>query len=103
MAYSDDFRWLVLSDLKAGSTIRAVADKFKVSTYTVQSWKRQLKRKVRIVYPTKIDLALLYQDVTNYPNDFQQERAIRFNCSDRAIGKTLKRLQITHKKAIKTP
>ena len=47
----------------------------------------------------KIDLEQLAQDVMDYPDAFQRERAVRFNCSDRAISKTLKRLNVTRKKS----
>jgi hypothetical protein len=38
-----------------------------------------------------------------YPDDYQHERAVRFNCSQRAIGIALKRIGITQKKDLNSP
>ncbi|WP_245911189.1 hypothetical protein, partial [Neisseria iguanae] len=32
------------------------------------------------------DTALQRQDAEQYPDDYQRERAVRFNCTQRAIG-----------------
>lgn len=55
------------------------------------------------VRTNKINDELLRKDVEQYPDDFQRERAVRFNCTQRAIGLALKRLQITQKKTLKHP
>ena len=60
---------------------------------------KQPERKVRASRTYKIDLEQLAQDVMDYPDAFQRERAVRFNCSDRAISKALKRLKVTRKKS----
>lgn len=63
------------------------------------NWKANPDRKVRTSYTSKIDLEKLRQDVLDYPDAYQRERATRFNCTDRAIAKALKRLKLTRKKS----
>ncbi|WP_072577700.1 IS630 transposase-related protein [Suttonella ornithocola] len=50
--------------------------------------------------PSKIDDEALLKDIEQYPDDYQWERARRFNCSQSAICYALKRLKITHKKRL---
>ena len=45
----------------------------------------------------------LRQDVAAYPDHYQRERAVRFNCTQRAIGIALGRLKITQKKDFEAP
>lgn len=99
MTYSSKIRNVVLKQLQEGKSIRAVAKEHQISTRTVQNWKKDptIKR-TRNKKPTKIDDALLRKDVEMYPDAYQHERAVRFNCSARAIGIALKRLGITQKK-----
>ncbi|WP_249023999.1 IS630 transposase-related protein [Suttonella ornithocola] len=42
----------------------------------------------------------MLKDIEQYPDDYQWERARRFNCSQSAICYALKRLKITHKKRL---
>lgn len=98
MAYSNDFRQQVLRQLQEGKTYRQLSIEYNISTRTIQNWRDNPNRKVRTSYTRKIDLEQLRQDVKDYPDAFQRERAVRFNCSDRAISKALKRLHLTRKK-----
>lgn len=102
MAYSQDYRQMVLDKLSSGQTVRSIANELNISTQTVQRWKSNSARKQRLFKPYKIDNNALRRDVEMYPDDYQHERAIRFNCSQRAIGMALKRLAITQKKASKS-
>lgn len=99
MAYSNDFRQQVLKRLKEGETYRQLAIEYNISTRTIQNWRDKPERTVRTSYTCKINLDDLAQDVKNHPDAYQRERAIRFNCSDRAISKALKRLNLTRKKS----
>ncbi|STZ04590.1 Transposase [Moraxella equi] len=99
MAYSDDFRQQVLRQLNCGKTYRQLAEEYNISTRTILNWKANPDRKVRTSYTSKIDLEKLRQDVLDYPDAYQRERATRFNCTDRAIAKALKRLKLTRKKS----
>lgn len=99
MAYSKDFRQQVLGQLAQGKTYRQLACEYNISTRTILNWTKQPERKVRTAYFCKISLDDLAQDVKDYPDAYQRERAYRFNCTDRAIAKALKRLNITRKKS----
>ncbi|ULJ61929.1 IS630 transposase-related protein [Wielerella bovis] len=98
MAYSQDYRQMILTKLKSGQTYRELSLEFGISTRTIQNWRDKPERTVRTSYTHKIDLEQLAQDVKDYPDAFQRERAVRFNCTDRAIAKALKRLKLTRKK-----
>ena len=52
---------------------------------------------------TKIDMQVLAQDVHDSPDDYQWERAARFNVTQPAITKALKRLNISYKKTRQHP
>jgi transposase len=103
MAYPLNYRKLVLAKLEAGATYRALRDEFNISTKTILSWKKDIHRKLKAAKPTKIDNDKLREDVAMYPDDYHHERAMRFNCTPRAIGYALKRLNITQKKDLSAP
>ena len=103
MTYSIQFRKKVLSKLDKGESIRQVAAQFEISPTTILSWKKQLAPKAtRNRKSIKIDDEALKRDVEQYPDDYQFERAKRFNCSPWAIGKALRRVGISQKK-VNTP
>lgn len=101
MTYSTDIRELVLKKHSEGSSIRKLAKEFEMSPQTIQLWKKDLDTKAYKRKPSKIDDERLREDVEEYPDAYQHERAARFNCSQRAIGKALKRIGITQKKESK--
>lgn len=103
MAYSLDYRRLILSKLESGASYRALARDYNLSKTTIQKWKKDINRKLRLSKPLKIDNDKLREDVAMYPDDYQHERAVRFNCSQRAIGIALKRIGITQKKDLNSP
>lgn len=103
MAYSPDYRELIVSKLNEGATYRALERDYKLSRTTILKWKKDISRKLRVAKPTKIDNEKLKEDVALYPDDYQYERAVRFNCSQRAIGIALKRIGITQKKDLNSP
>lgn len=103
MAYSHDYRQIILDKLAHGYSIRAVANEFNLSTNTVQAWKKDVTRKKRQSKPTKIKDELLIADVKQYPDAYHHERAIRLNCSKSGIAVALKRLGLTQKKESKSP
>lgn len=98
MAYSQDYRQMILSKLESGATYRALESEYSISKTTIQNWKKRPERKVVKTRKSKIDMDALRQDVEKYPDHYQRERAIRFNCTQRAIGIALQRLKITQKK-----
>ena len=101
MAYSKDYRQMILKKLEDGHTYRQLALEYQISTSTIQSWCKNIDGVERQFKPTKIDNKTLILDVELHPDDYHYERARRFNCSDRGISKALKRLGITQKKDIK--
>ena len=103
MAYSPDYRELIVSKLNEGATYRALERDYKLRRTTILKWKKDISRKLRVAKPTKIDNEKLKEDVELYPDDYQYERAVRFNCSQRAIGIALKRIGITQKKDLNSP
>ena len=103
MAYSKDYRQMILSKLDEGYSFRELAEEYQISPTSIQNWKKRLERKQCKRVPSKIDNDALIADVKAYPDDYHYERARRFNCSDRGIGKALKRIGITQKKDTKTP
>ena len=89
--------------LEQGMSIRTLADKYDLSPTTIQRWKKCLEPKSNYIRkPFKIADDALRKDVEAYPDDYQYERAQRFNCTDTAIRKALKRLGITQKKDTQT-
>lgn len=102
MAYSQDYRQMILSKLEAGASHRVLAHEYNISKTTIQNWKKQPKRKVVTTRKLKKDMDAPRQDVETHTDHHQRERAVRFNCTQRAIGIALQRLKITQKKDIET-
>lgn len=99
MSYSEHFRRKVLAKLEEGKSIRAVALQFEIDKNTIVEWKKRIEiKRTRPRKPTKIDDDALRADVEKYPDDYQYERAARFNCGTSSIGDALRRLGITVKK-----
>ena len=100
MAYTNDFIQRVLKVQKDRNlSHRKTANLFQIATTTLANWKKGLfpegKRNRK---PTKIHDDKLYQDIKDYPDAFQHERADRLKVSTRGISSALKRLGITRKK-----
>ncbi|SUO95931.1 IS630 transposase-related protein [Suttonella ornithocola] len=98
MAYSSDYRQMILTKLKEGASFRELAEEYQLSPTTIQRWKKNPERKKRVFKPLKIDNELLKADVKAYPDDYQWERAQRFGCSQKSISRALKRIGMTLKK-----
>ena len=47
MAYSKDYRQMILAKLESGETYRALSLEFGISKTTILNWKKQPERKVR--------------------------------------------------------
>ena len=98
MAYSEDYRHMILSKLEEGDSFRELAAEYQLSPATIQRWKKNSKRKQRVFLPLKIDNQKLIEDVATYPDSYHHERAIRLSYSPRGIGMALKSLGISQKK-----
>ncbi len=104
MTYPIHYRKKILAKLEQGMTFQEAAAKFELSPTTIQRWKKRLEPKTTHDYkPRKIHDELILQDLKDYPNDYQFERAIRLGCSKSGIQKALKRLGINPKKNTKAP
>lgn len=100
MTYSIDFRRKVLSIKEREQlSFEAIAERFEVGKASVLRWSKDIEvRRSRQKPATKIDMEKLKQDVEQYPEAYQYERAQRFGVSQRGIGYALKRLRISRKK-----
>jgi hypothetical protein len=67
-------------------------------------WLVELEQKKKRNKPaTKINMVLLQEDVANYPDSFQYERAQRLGVSTSGIRLALLRLKISYKKNRESP
>lgn len=105
MTYSLDFRRKVLSIReKEGLTISEVASRFDVSIASVTRWvKSPVPRLGRNKPSTKIDMQALADDIHQYPDAYQKERAERLGVSQQGIYCALGRLGVTYKKNTTSP
>ena len=104
MTHSVEFRRRVLQVRgRDGLSFAQVSDRFSVGIASVKRWSKRLepkpyeRRKIR-----KIDPEHLTQDVRDYPDAYQYERAARFGVTPKAIWQALKKLNITYKKSTAT-
>jgi len=100
MTYSLDFRQKVFAyKTKKGLTFEQTSDHFDIGLRTLFRWQRSIEPCLNRNKPaTKIDMEVLTADIQKSPDDYQWERAIRFNVTQPAITKALKRLNISYKK-----
>ena len=105
MTYSLDFRRKVLSvRKKEGLTIAEVAARFCVGVASVTRWIKNPEPKTTRNKPaTRIDMAALAQDVLDYPDAYQYERAKRLGVSEKGIGHALRRMGLSYKKNTASP
>ena len=100
MTYSIDFRKKVL-DIKEKESLsfRKTAIRFGISVTTLLHWVKKIELKTtRKKSATKINMDALKQDIEQYPDAYQFERANRLSVSKSCIYYALKRLNITYKK-----
>ena len=104
MSYDVKYRRRAIEYWRDGHSKRETADVFKVSHFTLQKWKSQLKEtgnlepKKRKETWRKIEPSKLKEYVEQHPDDYLSEIAKEFGCSDVAVIKALRRLKITRKK-----
>lgn len=85
--------------LRKSLSIRKVSEKYNISTRTIQNWEQgKLPGGKRNKPNTKLDKSLLIEDVKQYPDAYQYERAERLKVSQMCIWYNLKKLDITYKK-----
>jgi len=104
MGYDIKYRQRVIDYMNDGHTEKETAEVFKVSTFTIWSWKSKLNEtgtlapKKRETKWRKIDPEKLRKYVEETPDAYQHEMAVAFGVRLYAIQKALKRLGITRKK-----
>lgn len=105
MTYSVHFRkkvLLVKEREKLSFTV--LSKKFNIGRNTIFSWTKKLyPQKYRDKKAIKIDSDKLVQDVKEYKDAYQYERAERLGVSRSGIQKALRKLNITYKKSFTTP
>ena len=104
MSYDKKFRECVMSHIDAGKNREKVRAMFKLGKNTIRQWEklrietgklenRPLKRSFRKIDPDK-----LRADVKGKPDDFDEERAVRFGVSRTGIQSSRKKHKLTRKK-----
>jgi len=80
-------------------TFEQTSERFDIPIRTLFRWQNKLEPCLTRNKPaTKIDMEALKKDVGQHPDDYQWERAKRFNVGQSTIGLALKRLGISNKK-----
>jgi transposase len=109
MSYDIKYRQRAIEYWQDGHSKRATATVFKVSPTTLQTWKSMLKEtgtmkpKPRKETWKKINPVTLLAYLKEHPDAYLMELAEEFDCSDTAIMKALKRVQISRKKNHQIP
>lgn len=99
MAYSLDFRRQVLAVREREHlTIAQVAQRFAIGKASVMRWLTHIERKPAGVRRRKLDWAALEQDLRDYPDAYQYERAARLGVAQNAIFYALKKRRVSYKK-----
>jgi transposase len=103
MSYSLDFRRRVMSlRNREGLSFSSTAERFGVGVATLKRWAKHIEPRSYKRKKRKIDLARLRDDVRDYPDAYQYERAARFDVTPKAIWKALRELGVTYKKSAET-
>ena len=104
MSYDKKFRERVMTHIDAGESKEKVRAMFKLGKNTIGQWEKlraetgSLENRPLYRKPRKIDPEQLRADVEEYPDDFDEERAVRFGCSRTGIQSARKKHKITRKK-----
>ena len=103
MTYPIKFRSHVLSIReKEGLSFEQTAERFGVGVASVVRWAKRLEPDQSKPRKRKIDMNALRQDVIDYPDAYQYERAARFGVATNAIWQALRKLGVTYKKSPQT-
>lgn len=100
MTYSLDFRRRIFAiKEKQELSFSETSKRFDVPMRTLFRWKKRMEPKIKRNKPaTKIDMEALRNNVKEYPDLYQYERAEKFGVTQGAIWFALKRLGISYKK-----
>ena len=104
MTYSLDFRRKVLDIRdKDNLTIAEVSARFCVGIASVVRWIKDIEPKAHGFRKRKLDIEALKQDILEFPDAYQYERAKRLGVVQNSIFHALKKLNITYKKNSQSP
>lgn len=105
MTYPLEFRKAIFATkTKKKLTYQQTSDLFSIPMRTLLRWSKRIEPCTTRNKPaTKINMQALRDDVAQYPDDYQRERAKRFGVTSTGIRHALKRLGISYKKNTKTP
>ena len=105
MTYETSFRKHVFKiKEKEKLTYEQTSKQFGINIRTLLRWKHKPIYTNRRNKPaTKINMEGLKKDIDNRPDDYNYERAARFEVSTHAIWAAMRRLKISHKKTLKQP
>jgi transposase len=99
MTYSRDFRTKVLTVREQENlSMATVAKRFGIGLKSVLRWSKNIECIKKRNRSSKIDMEALKQDVEQYPDAYQSERATRLDVSEYCVWYALRRLNITYKK-----
>jgi transposase len=100
MTYDLNFRRKVFAyKAKNELTFEKTSNHFDIGIRTLFRWQQSIIPCTTRHRPaTKIDMAKLAQQIKESPDEYQWERALRFNVTQPAITKALKRLNLNYKK-----
>jgi len=104
MSYDKELRHRALAYWAAGHSKKETATVFKVGTTTLQRWKSQLNEsgtlspKKRRKTWRKLEPGKLEAYLNTHPDAYLKDIAEAFGCSDVAVIKALRRLNISRKK-----
>ena len=105
MTYPISFRRHVLAvKEREGLIFLETAERFAVGIASLVRWNKEIEPKIyRRERGLKIDLETLAQDVSDTPDAYQYERAVRFGVTPKAIWQALRKLGVTYKKSHAAP
>ncbi len=104
MTYPLKFRQHVLAiRKKEGLTLEETSQRFGVGRASLTRWLTRIEPEQSKPRKRKIDLEKLKQDVRDYPDAYQYERAERFGVATNAIWQALQKLNLTYKKSVDAP
>ena len=104
MAYDKKYRAKALAFKAAGNTFKRLKEVFGITARTYYLWKNRLETtgSLESTPPAtrnrKIDNEELKRAVEEKPDSYLRELAEKFDCSEPAVHKKLKKLGITYKK-----
>ncbi len=99
MTYSLDMRQKILKIRREECLSMAnVAKCFGVGVASVMRWSNNIECIKKRKRSTKIDIEALKQDVEEYPDAYQYERATRLGVGEHCVWYALKLLNVTYKK-----